>query len=108
MKKMANDKDSILKSLEAGGGGAADLAMEQATRNTEMMRAFKLTGEAKLRAVVAYINDLLLAEGLKFLVFAHHQAVMDGICDGLKLEKGASYVRIDGNTPQSTLPWFSL
>ena len=54
------------------------------------------SGLAKLPQVCDYIN--MLAEGgCKFLVFAHHKQVIDGICKSLR-EAKFQHIRIDGST----------
>ena len=51
-------------------GGAEDNAMGS------FMVAYRLTGEAKVKGVCEFI-ETLFENGAKFLVFAHHKAVMD-------------------------------
>uniref|UniRef100_A0A671PET4 SWI/SNF-related matrix-associated actin-dependent regulator of chromatin subfamily A-like protein 1 n=1 Tax=Sinocyclocheilus anshuiensis TaxID=1608454 RepID=A0A671PET4_9TELE len=58
---------------------------------------FNHTAEAKIRAIVEYISDMLECGREKFLVFAHHKLVLDSITKELA-EKGISYIRIDGST----------
>lgn len=58
---------------------------------------FNHTAEAKIRAIVEYISDMLECGREKFLVFAHHKLVLDSITKELG-EKGISYIRIDGST----------
>ncbi|MBN3295212.1 SMAL1 protein, partial [Amia calva] len=55
------------------------------------------TAEAKLRAIMEYIMDLLESGREKFLVFAHHRLVLDNISKELG-QKGVGYIRIDGST----------
>ncbi|CAJ1387731.1 unnamed protein product [Effrenium voratum] len=58
---------------------------------------FRLTGLAKAQAVAEYVQYLVEAE-CRFLLFAHHQAVMDTLQQTLeKLKTG--FIRIDGKTP---------
>lgn len=52
---------------------------------------------AKLKHVNDYITDLIMG-GAKFLVFAHHRPVLDGIQQQLD-HVGVDYFRIDGSTP---------
>jgi len=40
------------------------------------MSAYRLTGEAKVRGCIDFI-DILLESGCKFLLFAHHLSVLD-------------------------------
>jgi len=42
------------------------------------MTAFRLTGEAKVKGSCEFI-ETLYENGAKFLVFAHHISVLDGI-----------------------------
>ncbi|RXN16995.1 SWI SNF-related matrix-associated actin-dependent regulator of chromatin subfamily A 1 [Labeo rohita] len=61
---------------------------------------FNHTAEAKIRAIMEYITDMLECGREKFLVFAHHRLVLDSITKELG-EKGISYIRIDGSTPSA-------
>lgn len=40
------------------------------------MTAYRLTGEAKVKGSIEFI-DILLESGSKFLLFAHHLSVLD-------------------------------
>ncbi|XP_041925990.1 SWI/SNF-related matrix-associated actin-dependent regulator of chromatin subfamily A-like protein 1 [Alosa sapidissima] len=60
---------------------------------------FNHTAEAKIRAIMEYIMDMLECRE-KFLVFAHHKLVLDSITRELG-EKGVKYIRIDGSTPSA-------
>ncbi|KAG0615425.1 hypothetical protein M758_5G040200 [Ceratodon purpureus] len=53
----------------------------------------------KLPAVQEYLTTMIDAE-CKFLVFAHHQSMLDGI-EQLFMKKKVGHIRIDGGTPQS-------
>ncbi|KAG7330920.1 hypothetical protein KOW79_004889 [Hemibagrus wyckioides] len=61
---------------------------------------FNHTAEAKIRAILEYISDTLECGREKFLVFAHHKRVLDGITKELT-DKGISHIRIDGSTPSA-------
>lgn len=61
---------------------------------------FNHTAEAKIRAIMEYIMDMLECGREKFLVFAHHKLVLDSITRELG-EKGVNYIRIDGSTPSA-------
>ncbi|XP_001945056.2 SWI/SNF-related matrix-associated actin-dependent regulator of chromatin subfamily A-like protein 1 [Acyrthosiphon pisum] len=61
-----------------------------------LLKYFNHTGEAKLPAICDYILNLL-KDGKKFIVFAHHQKVINGICDVLENNE-TYYIRIDGKT----------
>ena len=57
---------------------------------------YKKTGEAKLSAVLQYLSDLL-ENNTKFLVFAHHLAVLDGI-EQFLIKNHVQHFRLDGST----------
>ena len=67
----------------------------------EIIKYFRLiyhkTGEAKIKGSLNFINDLIQND-LKFLVFAHHKVVLDGIEEEL-IKKKEMYIRIDGSVP---------
>ena len=58
------------------------------------MKAYKLTGEAKISGCLEFI-DTILEAGAKFLLFAHHAAVMDAY-DSHLTKKKIGFIRIDG------------
>uniref|UniRef100_A0A674AI88 SWI/SNF-related matrix-associated actin-dependent regulator of chromatin subfamily A-like protein 1 n=1 Tax=Salmo trutta TaxID=8032 RepID=A0A674AI88_SALTR len=74
---------------------AKDLKMKEA-----LLVFFNHTAEAKIKAIIEYIMDMLECGREKFLVFAHHKLVLDSITKELG-EKGIDYIRIDGSTPSS-------
>lgn len=53
-----------------------------------------MTGEAKIRGIVDFI-DTLLENRCKFLIFAHHYKVLDAI-EAYVVKKKVSHIRIDG------------
>ncbi len=58
------------------------------------MMAYRLTGEAKVDGITEFM-ETLIENNCKFIVFAHHQSVMDSIEEFVKKSK-VGYVRIDG------------
>lgn len=60
-----------------------------------MSDLYKSTAFCKLNGVIAYINDLI-ESNVKFLVFAHHQFMLDEIEKAVK-NKDVGHIRIDGN-----------
>uniref|UniRef100_A0A674AHA8 SWI/SNF-related matrix-associated actin-dependent regulator of chromatin subfamily A-like protein 1 n=1 Tax=Salmo trutta TaxID=8032 RepID=A0A674AHA8_SALTR len=78
---------------------AKDLAKGQHNNNA-LLVFFNHTAEAKIKAIIEYIMDMLECGREKFLVFAHHKLVLDSITKELG-EKGIDYIRIDGSTPSS-------
>ena len=66
--------------------------------NDSVMNLYSLSGLAKIKGVLEYISDLLEADE-KFLLFAHHQIVLNRIEEFL-INKKIKYIRIDGKTQQ--------
>ncbi|KAK3588463.1 hypothetical protein CHS0354_004677 [Potamilus streckersoni] len=62
-----------------------------------LLSYFHETSKAKLSAVRDYVLDLLEGEK-KFLVFAHHQEMLDALEDAIKEKIESNYIRIDGRT----------
>lgn len=60
------------------------------------MNAYRLSGEAKLSGITDFM-DTLVENNCKFIVFAHHKSVMDGLENYVKKTK-TGYIRIDGST----------
>ncbi|KAF8401213.1 hypothetical protein HHK36_012142 [Tetracentron sinense] len=58
------------------------------------------SAEAKVPAVLDYLGTVIEA-GCKFLIFAHHQTMIDSIFQFL-LKKKVGCIRIDGSTPASS------
>ena len=63
--------DDYLKELQNESGGSDNGI-------GSFMVAFRLSGMAKVKGVCEFI-ETLFENGAKFLVFAHHQAVLDDI-----------------------------
>jgi SWI/SNF-related matrix-associated actin-dependent regulator 1 of chromatin subfamily A len=57
-------------------------------------KAYSLTGKAKLIGILDYVS-YLLENNCKFLIFAHHREVLDGIEEAVNKSK-VQYIRIDG------------
>merc|ERR1719412_746323 len=73
--------------------------MSQVTKGKEhamLLEWFHLTCDAKVRAVCEYVKDLLESDR-KFLLFAHHQTMMQNLCALLEKQK-VKYIKIDGST----------
>jgi SWI/SNF-related matrix-associated actin-dependent regulator 1 of chromatin subfamily A len=58
------------------------------------MKAYRLTGESKTAGITDFM-ETLIENNCKFIVFAHHQTVMDSLESFVKTKK-IGYVRIDG------------
>jgi len=61
------------------------------------LQAYNRTAEIKLEPTIKYL-ETVLEKGFKFLFFAHHKSMLDGVCDFLSSKKIKS-VKIDGATP---------
>eukprot|EP01028_Stygiella_incarcerata_P012118 TRINITY_DN7289_c0_g1_i5.p1 TRINITY_DN7289_c0_g1~~TRINITY_DN7289_c0_g1_i5.p1 ORF type:complete len:787 (+),score=224.21 TRINITY_DN7289_c0_g1_i5:74-2434(+) len=64
---------------------------------------YRLSGVAKLEGAKRFLHDFMSNNEEKVIVFAHHQAVLDGIEDAAK-EWNMEYVRIDGSTSPKKRP----
>lgn len=75
----------------------------ESRKNQDWMSMFRMTAEAKISAVSFYVSERLKhSEGKngKFIIFGHHQVMLDAIEEVTKKElKRGSYIRIDGKTP---------
>jgi SWI/SNF-related matrix-associated actin-dependent regulator 1 of chromatin subfamily A len=80
--------------VEVSASQARDLRFN---RHRVLLELYHDTGTAKLPSVIEYLKDLL-ESGEKFIVFAHHQDVLDGLCHSL-YQQNVDHVRIDGHTP---------
>ena len=61
-------------------------------------KCYMLTGKAKIKGVLEYVNELL-ENDIKIITFAHHIYVLDQLEDFI-LSKKIQYVRIDGTVDQ--------
>ncbi|CAH8493908.1 unnamed protein product [Heterobilharzia americana] len=63
-------------------------------KRSALFEYFHATGSVKLPAIEQYVLDLIECDH-KFLLFAHHTHVLDGLDKSLS-EKGIRFIRIDG------------
>ena len=82
LKQASNKMEENLKGMEKRGA---------------LLGYFQETSKAKSRAVCEYVLDLL-EQDKKFLVFAHHQNMLDVLEQELLANKYDNYIRIDGST----------
>ncbi|VDM33410.1 unnamed protein product [Hydatigera taeniaeformis] len=75
----------------------ASLDLHGIEKHGEMLRLFMQTCQAKIPAVCQYITDLL-EEDRKFILYAHHQEMLDAMSRSIE-SKQVEYIRIDGKTP---------
>ncbi|KAL5009114.1 hypothetical protein ScPMuIL_014695 [Solemya velum] len=65
-----------------------------------IQQLYRLSGEAKIGPVREYVEMLCENSQLKFLVFAYHHSMMNGVQQSL-WEKRVKFIRIDGETKPS-------
>ncbi|XP_044499508.1 SWI/SNF-related matrix-associated actin-dependent regulator of chromatin subfamily A-like protein 1 isoform X2 [Mangifera indica] len=70
------------------------------SENNLINKIYTDSAEAKIPAVLDYLETIIEA-GCKFLIFAHHQSMLDSIYNFL-LKKKVHCIRIDGNTPATS------
>lgn len=71
--------------------------VEDGGADPSISEQFRLTGLAKLEVVKEYLEYLVEAN-CRFLLFAHHIAVMDGL-QGTLEKLNCNFIRVDGSTP---------
>eukprot|EP00826_Nyctotherus_ovalis_P035018 TRINITY_DN2965_c0_g1_i6.p1 TRINITY_DN2965_c0_g1~~TRINITY_DN2965_c0_g1_i6.p1 ORF type:complete len:515 (-),score=134.29 TRINITY_DN2965_c0_g1_i6:64-1608(-) len=62
-----------------------------------IITAYKLTGIGKLNAIIEFLDNLIESD-VKFLFYAQHVDVLDGVEDELK-KREVDFIRIDGHIP---------
>lgn len=84
------------KSLKQASKNMDNLNLKGMEKRGALLNYFQETAKAKVAAVGQYILDML-ENGEKFIVFAHHQLMLDElqtVCESAKHD----YIRIDGST----------
>ncbi|CAE6973508.1 ZRANB3 [Symbiodinium natans] len=84
----------VVLDLEARAGSMAAAAHEEAVE-----KACERLATTKKAAVAEYLS-CLVAANVRFLVFAHHLAMLDALETSLQ-EQSTRYFRIDGSTPMA-------
>jgi len=87
MKMKIDDMRSAINGMEGGGGPNNE-------QRQMLIKMYQETGRAKVPATKEFITELIEADK-KFLVFAHHQCVLDELEKHVKSKK-VRYFRIDG------------
>ncbi|RZB39001.1 SWI/SNF-related matrix-associated actin-dependent regulator of chromatin subfamily A-like protein 1 [Asbolus verrucosus] len=77
---------------------------KSAEKHAILLTFFCETAKIKIPSVCSYILQVLKTKQ-KFLVFAHHQKMLDAICNILR-QKDVKYIRIDGNTTSEQRKYF--
>ncbi|GLI68485.1 hypothetical protein VaNZ11_012913 [Volvox africanus] len=96
MSKELEGIKAVADSMMSAGPGAVLAGVCREQQQT-IMRLWRDTAGLKAAAVAEYCADLLEADGAKFLLFAHHQVLLDAVEAKVKACK-AGYIRIDGKT----------
>ncbi|CAL7946842.1 unnamed protein product [Xylocopa violacea] len=65
-------------------------------RHTALLQYYHESGIAKQKAICDYVSKLF-KNNKKFVIFAHHQSVLEAICDVAE-SMDIKYIRIDGKT----------
>lgn len=86
-----------IQTQQASEDDAIGLKNKERALNTEL---YQLSGMAKLESVQEHLK-VTADTGVKFIVFAHHQEIMDGLADYITKKLKLSFIRIDGGTPQA-------
>eukprot|EP00347_Sterkiella_histriomuscorum_P013935 403362793 len=101
LKNDEGDVEKFVQTLITDNTSFSEYLSGQRANNKEQddnsfMSAYRLTGESKIDGITDFM-DTLIQNSCKFIVFAHHQVVMDGIEEFVKKTK-VGYIRIDGKT----------
>ncbi|OWF54351.1 DNA annealing helicase and endonuclease ZRANB3-like isoform X2 [Mizuhopecten yessoensis] len=87
------DKVDMMNAMQQEGKGGH-------STNILIQKLYRLSGEAKIGPARDYVEMLCENENLKFLVFAYHHSMMNGLQQSL-YNKKVKFIRIDGETPPS-------
>ncbi|XP_967843.2 SWI/SNF-related matrix-associated actin-dependent regulator of chromatin subfamily A-like protein 1 [Tribolium castaneum] len=77
---------------------------KSAEKHAILLTFFSETAKIKIPSVCSYILQVLKS-GQKFLVFAHHQIMLNAVCNVLD-KKSVKYIRIDGSTTSEQRKFF--
>ncbi|XP_014210955.1 SWI/SNF-related matrix-associated actin-dependent regulator of chromatin subfamily A-like protein 1 [Copidosoma floridanum] len=77
---------------------------DNSKKRSALLQYYSASSKAKEKAVCNYITDLIESQQ-KFLVFAHHQNMLDAISNLLATKK-IMYIRIDGKTNPEQRKYF--
>ncbi|XP_067682892.1 DNA annealing helicase and endonuclease ZRANB3-like [Haliotis asinina] len=83
-------------SLDAATQESEDISGESLHRLSLITKLYRLSGEAKIGPVKEYLEMLCDNSSLKFLIFAYHHVMMNGIQQTL-WDKKIKFIRIDGS-----------
>uniref|UniRef100_A0A061SCW0 SWI/SNF-related matrix-associated actin-dependent regulator of chromatin subfamily A-like protein 1 n=1 Tax=Tetraselmis sp. GSL018 TaxID=582737 RepID=A0A061SCW0_9CHLO len=88
--------EKVKQALKQGQHEGGDVSGVKLEEKRLLNKLYFTSAHSKIAAVQEYVNDLLENEE-KFLIFAHHQCLLDGIEQCLR-KKRVKFIRIDGST----------
>lgn len=94
------------KSLVQASQRVDEPHMKASDKRSAVINYFQETCKAKFKAVCQYVADLIESDK-KFIVFAHHQIMLDEIEKECQ-NAGAGYMRIDGSTQSETRQYLGI
>lgn len=94
------------KSLVQASQRADAEHLKGADKRSAVIAYFQETCKSKVRAVRQYVSDLI-ESGKKFLVFGHHQMMLDEVENECQ-DSSTSYIRIDGSTQSETRQYLGI
>ena len=63
-------------------------------------KLYKLSGEAKVKSICQFLDDMLEYKSKKFVFFAHHRALIQAVEEHYQTKhKSKGYIKITGDTP---------
>eukprot|EP00397_Hematodinium_sp_SG-2012_P010893 GEMP01011019.1.p1 GENE.GEMP01011019.1~~GEMP01011019.1.p1 ORF type:complete len:819 (+),score=152.29 GEMP01011019.1:23-2458(+) len=103
-KSLDKKKIKAIQDLLSNASDQNDIPKQEDTfGELSLPQIFQLTAQAKVDAVLEYI-DVLLELNVKFLLFAHHHLMLDKLEECLQAKTRGNYIRIDGKTNQELRP----
>ncbi|KAL3685839.1 hypothetical protein R1sor_003861 [Riccia sorocarpa] len=102
IRALLHELDSVKTAMQAAlkAGNKEEVMDMRAEERTLISKIYSETAEVKIPAVQEFL-ETMLEGGCKFLVFAHHQVMLDGIQEFLQKKK-VKFIRIDGKTPAAS------
>jgi len=62
--------------VESGKDITQEMLEKMSQKHSSLLQAYSLSGSAKAKGVIAFLETLIDSQ-VKFLVFAHHYALLD-------------------------------
>ncbi|KAH7676274.1 Calcium/calmodulin-dependent protein kinase protein [Dioscorea alata] len=90
----------VIKSKIQASQSSEEVESLKISQRTLINKIYNDSAQAKIPAVHDYLGTVIEA-GCKFLIFAHHQPMIDSIHQFL-IKKKVACIRIDGSTPSSS------